>query len=674
MRYVITGGGSGGHIYPALAIADYIKKTEKDSEFLYLGTKNKMESKIVPTRGYDIKFVTAMGMPSKKFGLAFLLFLFKLIYGIFRASLYINKFKPDMIIGTGGFVSAPVVFAAALLRKLKISKVKIFLHEANSEPGKMIKFAGKYCDGVGTAYKSCLKYFRSNGEYVGFPVREEFFSGNKTKSRENLNISKDTFLVVVVGGSQGARTINNGIIDSLQKLKDENLVNFKIIHATGKNNIDKKVEYRAEDDTGKRFIFNNINEEDYNSFYSRQGYINDIKDHFFAADLIISRGGAGSLTEIAISARASIIIPKAGLSGDHQVVNAEYMKFFGASEIIYEHALLEKDKFFIKINGNELAEKIISLYNERNRIKLMEKSCSAIIDNVGMEKIYSFVKYIQRTKMIANSDKNAQLIKSISDETMNKRNEYTGMYVNQIISKLNKKNKSEILKDPNLKYLQYRGSHLFLSSLWQVRNNGVKIAGLTSDISKIPFLSQLFNDRTRVNFLYRLLGGDFVQVGFIRRNILLSYRQIDNFNKTVLNDCISGLDDNYYEVKAEALKNLNHFYNKIDEENIILIKNKTKNLLKNSRNFRIISNAIELFGKTIIDYVEFAIFEAFFFSGNHKIRESLLNVILFLKDKKIFNDDEKNKELLDKILLTSSGFIPDFEMKKIINKIFEKEQ
>ncbi len=672
MKYIITGGGSGGHIYPALAIADHIKKIENDSEFLYLGTKNKMESKIVPTRGYDMKFVSAMGMPSSKASFAFFLFLLKLLYGILKASTYIYRFKPDMIIGTGGFVSAPVVFAGAFLRKVKLSKVKIFLHEANSEPGKMIKFAGRYCDGVGTAYKSCLRYFKSNGEYVGFPVREEFFSGNRTKSRELLNISKETFLVVVVGGSQGARTINNGVIDSLTTIKNEGLSNLRIIHATGKNSLNTNVEYRAEDDTGKRFSFNKIDENDYSSFYSRQGYINNIKDHFFAADLIITRGGAGSLTEIAVSSRASIVIPKAGLSGDHQVVNAEYMKFFGASEIIYEHALLEKDKFFIKINGNELAEMIISLYNDRNRIKLMEKSCSSIIDNVGMNEIYNFIKYIQRSKTIVNSKKNNDIIKNISTSSINKRNEYTGMAVSSIVSNLNRKNRDEILKDDNLKYLQYRGSHLFLSSHWQIRNNGVKIAGLTSDISKIPFLSKLFNDKTKASFVHRIMGGDFVQVGFIRRNILISYRQINHFNDTILNDIISGLDDGYYEVIVEALVSIIHFFDKIDDENKIFIKNKMEILLKEkSKNFKIVSETILLYGKLIEEYEEFSIFEPFYFTENHKVREALLSSILLLKNTGIFMNYDRNKKLLDNILLTSSGFIPDFEMKRIIKNIFE---
>ena len=667
MKYIITGGGSGGHIYPALAIADYIKKTERDSEFLYIGTKDKMEARIVPARGYDIKFVTAMGMPARKLSFSFLIFLFKLLYGIIKSSLYIHKFKPDMIIGTGGFVSAPVVFAGAFLRKLKISKVKIFLHEANSEPGKMIKFAGRYCDGVGTAYKSCLKYFKSNGEYVGFPVRDEFFAGNKTKSREILNIPKETFLVIVVGGSQGARTINRGIVDSLKRLKEEDIPNLKIIHATGKNN----PEYKAEDDTAKRFKFNDISEVDYNNFYKRQDYINDIKDHLFAADLVVTRGGAAFLTEIAVCSLASIIIPKAGLSGDHQVVNAEYMKFNGASEIIYEHALLEKDEFFIKINGVELAEKIISLFNNPDKLKIMGKSCSSIIDNVGMGKIYDFIKYIQRSETIDSSSKNLEIIKSLKKESVNKRNEYTGMYVNSIVSKLNRLSKQEILKDSNLKYLQYRGSHLFLSSLWQVRNNGVKIAGLTADVSKIPFLSKLFNDKTKVNLLYRFLGGDFAQVGFIRRNILIAYRQIDHFDEIILNDIINGLEDKYYEVVVEALSSINHFYDQIDVENREKIKIRVEFLLSKSRNFKIITKAILAYGKMIKEYEQFSIFESFYFSENHKIREAILKNILFLKEKGIFLNQDRNKKLLDKILLTSSGFIPDFEMKKIMNKIFE---
>jgi len=446
MKYILTGGGTGGHIYPALAIGDFIKKTESDAEFLYIGTKEKMEAVIVPKKGYDIKFVKAIGMPGSKFSLAFFYFALTLFFGIIKASYLIYKFKPNMIIGTGGFVSGPVVFAGIFFRFIRLSKVKIFLHEANAEPGKMLKLAGRYCDGVGTAYKSCLKHFKSNGKYVGFPVREDFFSGDREKSRKNLNIDSDAFLVVVVGGSQGARTINNGVIDSLQKLKKENLKNLKIIHATGKNNPDIRVEYRAEDDTGERFAYNSIKEEDYKLFYKRQGYINDIKDHFYAADLILTRGGAGSLTEIAVCSRASIIIPKAGLSGDHQVVNAEYAKFNGVAEIIYENALLENDVFFIKINGNELADSIISLYNDIDKIREMERNCEKISEIAGLDGIYSFIKKIQIPKLDKSSDKNSTLIKQeennkskTSIEATSFKNEYIGLGASQTVSILNRK-------------------------------------------------------------------------------------------------------------------------------------------------------------------------------------------------------------------------------------------
>ena len=307
----------------------------------------------------------------------------------------------------------------------------------------------------------------------------------------------------------------------------------------------------------------------------------------------------------------------------------------------------------------------------------MENNCKEVIDeNTGMDKIYSFIKDIQLflSKKEANNQYqgNIKFLDNLdNNKLVKKRNKYVGMYVSKIISILSKMSKDEVIKDLNLKYLQYRGSHLFLSPHWQVRNNGVKIAGLTGDASKITFLSKLYNDKTKVNLLYRFLGGDYAQVGFIRRNILISYKRIDHFNEIVISDIIKGLDDNYYEVIVESLSCINHFYSNIDDVNRDIIKLKVELLLQKSKNFKIISEAILLYGKSIKDYEEFSIFESFYFTENHKIREALLSSILFLKDKNIFNNKDRNKKLLDKILLTSTGFLPDFEMKKIIKKIFE---
>jgi UDP-N-acetylglucosamine--N-acetylmuramyl-(pentapeptide) pyrophosphoryl-undecaprenol N-acetylglucosamine transferase len=649
MRYILTGGGSGGHIYPALAIAGKIKQEEPDAEFLYLGTKKRLEAWIVPAKGYPIKFIKAAPLPVKKLRPSSLIFLFVLFWGILKSALIIYRYKPEMVIGTGGFVSAPVVLAAAFLRRFRLSKTKIFLHEANAEPGAMIKACGKYCDGVGTAYKSCLRYFAKNGKFVGFPVRNEFFTGDKTESRIQLGIAQDAFVVFAFGASQGARTINRAVVDCLPHLK--NLKNLVFIHGTGRNS----ASYTAEEDTRDRFVGNNTDERGF-TFYKRYAYLDNIKDYFYASDLVITRAGAGSLTEIAVCKKPSIIIPKANLSGDHQVVNAEYVREHKAADIIYEEVLLEKDCFREKVAGERLAQAIIDLSQRPDRLAEMSDACKELVLGDGLTSIYHFIRDIKEGEHKAD--------KYQKDFSIG--NPYTNYSPLALENRLSKMTKEEVLASPHLDYLRYRCSHYFTSALWQRRNYGVKLAGLTYDQARIPFLTRLFNDRRPVRWTKKLLGGDFIQVGFIRRNIIIAYTKIGVFNPEIEADLMLGLQDPYFETVSESAKAVRQFYDKINNKKIF--KNELLHLLKN-KNQDVLGEVIVSLGLFIESYEEFAVLEKFYFLENWKIRQAVLTALLGLKSKNILADKQQNKQILDKMLLTATGFVPEFEFKKLLKEI-----
>jgi len=649
MRYILTGGGSGGHIYPALAMAGKIKQEEKDAEFLYLGTKKRLEAWIVPAKGYEIKFIQAAPLPVKKLRPSSLIFLFVLLCGILKSAYIIFKYKPAMVIGTGGFVSAPVVLAAALLRRFKLSDTRIFLHEANAEPGAMIKACGKYCDGVGTAYKSCLRYFAKNGKFVGFPVREEFFTGDKAESRKRLNIPEDAFVVFAFGASQGARTINRCVVDSLPYLKK--IPNIYFVHGTGRNSAG----YKAEDDTEKRFAYNNFLASDF-PFYQKHAYLDNIKDYYYASDLIITRAGAGSLTEIAVCRKPAIIIPKANLSGDHQVVNAEYVREHKAADIIYEEVMLDNDNFLEKVPGEQLAKAISALYQNPKKLAEMSKACDKLVLGNGLTAIYHFIKDIKNDVHTAD-----QYQKDFSIG-----NPYTNYGPAALESRLSKMKKEEVLASPHLAYLRYRCSHYFTSALWQRRNIGVKLAGWTYDESKISFLHLLFNDRRTVRGYKKILGGDFVQVGFVRRNILTAYNRIGVYNPEIEHDLLLGLQDKYYEVVAEAAKGIRFFNDQITNREII----KTELLkLLNSKNQDILIEVIQALGGFIGGYDEFECLNKFYFNENWKIRQAVLKAMSTLKQGGLMADKQLNRQILDRMLLTATGFVPEFEFKKLLKEI-----
>ncbi|MBU4486842.1 MAG: UDP-N-acetylglucosamine--N-acetylmuramyl-(pentapeptide) pyrophosphoryl-undecaprenol N-acetylglucosamine transferase [Candidatus Delongbacteria bacterium] len=626
MKYILTGGGTGGHVYPALAIAEQIKKNEQDAEFLYIGTKNHIESKIVPVKGYRMKFIRAIGMPDKKFSAAMFLFFFYVLFGTLQSIFIVLKYRPDMIIGSGGFVSAPPIFAGHILRKLKLSKTKMFLHEANAEAGKLIKFAGPMCDGVGVSYLMALNSFRDNGKFVGYPVRPEFFSGSKSESRKKLGIDENNFLVFAVGGSQGARTINRAIVDSLKYLSD--VKDILIIHVTGRGTS----EYNGILDTIRRLEKKSLKESEL-SFYKRMDYADNIKDYYFSADLIITRGG-GTINEIAVCGTPSLIIPKANLSGDHQVMNALSMKNSGASEVVYEEVMTEDNKFFIKVEGKRLAEKIIELASDRTRLKVMSECAKKSVIANANEEIYGFIKDIFKNKPITqNSVKSWQ------------KNPYSDIGANQILNSISKLKRDQLMDNEYLDYIRYRASHFLISSNWNIKNIAVKISGITKDESKVPFLSRLFNDK---------------QVGFVKRNIITAYRQIGLYNETVERDIFTALSDPYWEIQVSALNCIKYFKNDTkqnDKLKPIVVK------LFNTGNYEVVLNAIDAYSIFINSEEEINELKQFYYHDNWKIRETVISVLSTLKKENIISAEFLKKQF-DGILLTTTGFEPQFGIKK----------
>jgi UDP-N-acetylglucosamine--N-acetylmuramyl-(pentapeptide) pyrophosphoryl-undecaprenol N-acetylglucosamine transferase len=631
LKYILTGGGTGGHVYPALAIAEQIKKNESDAKFLYLGTKDHIEAKIVPAKGYKMKFIRSTGMPSGKFSFAMLNFVFSIFTGTLKSLFIILFYRPDMIIGSGGFVSAPPIFAGHILRKLKLSKTKMFLHEANAEAGKLVKKAGPMCDGVGVSYAVALSMFKSNGRFVGYPVRPEFFYGSKAESRKKLGLPEDKFIVFAVGGSQGARTINRAVIDSIRHLSDIN--DLLLIHVTGRGNND----YNGFLDTIKRIEKNGLKDSDLLS-YKKMEYAENIKDYYFAADLIITRGG-GTVNEIAVCGTPSLIIPKANLSGDHQVMNALSMKESGASEIIYEEVIVEDGKFLIKVDGAKLAEKIKELYSDKERLAKMSSASKISVIAKANEEIYNFIKDIFSGAKISRPAENAAV-----------KNRFADMSAAQILSALSKMKKCEIAECEYIDYIKYRASHYLVSPDWNTRNSAVKICGLTGDLSKIPFMS-------------RLLSTD--KIGFVRRNILSAYRQIGVYNEAVEKDLFTALSDSYWEVRVEALICIKYFEEetKLNDKLCIAVKN-----IMATGNFEEVHNAIKAYSVYINSENDMAELVKFYYTDNVLIREEILNVMGQMRDKAIFSEKFINGEI-SKMLLTTTGFVPNFRIKNIIKNV-----
>ncbi|MBK5253459.1 MAG: undecaprenyldiphospho-muramoylpentapeptide beta-N-acetylglucosaminyltransferase [Peptostreptococcaceae bacterium] len=314
MKVILTGGGTGGHIYPAIAIGNKIKEKMPNAEFLYLGFERGLEATIVPNNGYDIKFVKSRWVVRGS-----IIGLIKTGYVVMqgkRESLKIMKeFKPDIVIGTGGYVSFPVILAGHKYGS------KIYIHEQNAYPGMANQKLSKYVDKIFLGFDAARKYFSNIMDekiiYSGNPVRETFYGITKESARETLNIAKDDFVIFSFGGSQGAKAINETMIEIIKKFGEMDKI--KLIFGTGAMYYDGIVEKFEETDK-----------------VTIKDYIEDMPNYLGASDLIIGRAGALSLAEITICGRASILIPSPNVTGNHQYFNAKSVADKGGAIIVNE--------------------------------------------------------------------------------------------------------------------------------------------------------------------------------------------------------------------------------------------------------------------------------------------------------------------------------------------------
>ena len=551
-RIVLAGGGTGGHVNPALAIAEGIKSREPETRFLYIGVKDKAESVIVKKAGYELRFVCSEGYPGIFPSFRTLRFLCKLGLGFVQSIFILTWFSPKWIIATGGYVSAPVIIAAVVLKKLKIARLRIFLHEQNSIPGQLNALMGRWADRVLLTFPQTLSFF-SNGTLVGYPIRHSIvpLTIDEARKRLSFRIPPDRDVIFAFGGSQGSRTINRAIIDALPFLFPYRDKLF-IIHGSGLAN---SSDYAAAADSEKRIekVLHPEQKALLDSFYYRQDYFHDIGEIYSVSSLMVCRSGAGSLNEISRIGKPALLVPKVNLPGDHQVMNARAMKSAGAAEVLFEDTVMENGVLLEKLDGQVLAEKILALLKDRDRLKQMGERSRGFLRQRAIERITSEIYGDNRfadgngRKGIPFRDllSNARLLEMLSNAYRRSGRAF---------------DPASTVGDPDdLAYYRHRAAGLLSHKPWQERNLGVKLIGFTQHREKIPTLLKMLCDRTPVSRVKRFFGGDFQQVGFIRRNIVQALEVMDTLDPEVEKHLLAALQDPYFEVRAQACRCAAHF-------------------------------------------------------------------------------------------------------------------
>lgn len=336
-KFLFAGGGTGGHLFPAVAVAEKIRAIVPEADILFVGTKSRIEGSVVPKLGFKFKTIWIKGF-SRKFTIENLLFLFKLVVSIIQSLIINLKFRPVVAIGTGGYVAGPAIWVSSLVG------AKIILIEQNSYPGVTTKLLQNCADEIHLSYEDSKKYFRNQNKLymTGNPIRENLVRISKFEASKKFGLDSKKKTMLILGGSLGASSINSIVGSSLKQLIDSNI---QVIWQTGSANYAKYKELSSD-------------------MVRVSAFIENMSGAYSACDMVLARAGATSIAEILFLGVPAILVPSPNVAENHQYYNAKSLADKGA-------AILLEDK--------ELKEKFLELVLENisNESKLAEMSLSA---------------------------------------------------------------------------------------------------------------------------------------------------------------------------------------------------------------------------------------------------------------------------------------------------------
>lgn len=365
MNIVIAGGGTGGHIFPALAIARGLERAIAGTKVTFVGTEKGLESKIIPKEGFDIRFIRSEGLVGKSL-LNIVKSALKVPLSIRDSCSILKEIKADLVLGVGGYSSGPVLFCARFMG------IPTIIHEQNTIPGLTNKILGKIVDTVAVTYHESIKCFpREKTFLTGNPVRTEILEGSREKGYKTFSLDRDRFTIFVFGGSRGASHINQAVNEALVYLEPYR-DKIQFLHQTGDEDFDSMKEiYSSREFKGTVIPF---------------AY--EMADAYAVADMIVSRAGATTLAELTACGKASILVPYPHAAANHQVLNAGKLWDIGAAQVI-----LDRD-----LNGKSLSDMIKHLLEEPDALSEMERISKSIGSREATGKVIELIMGLFKKK------------------------------------------------------------------------------------------------------------------------------------------------------------------------------------------------------------------------------------------------------------------------------------
>ncbi len=653
MKYLFTGGGTGGHLYPALAVARELA-ADPDNQLLYVGIRGRAEDQVLGGDRRDprlpLVFATSMGFPGLR-SPRFSLFLMKLTLGCLQAAGHLLRFRPDVVFATGGYASAPAVFAAYGLGRLKLLNTRILIHEQNVQPGLMNRKAAGLADLVALTFAASAAYVpQGRALLAGYPVRRDLLDRpSRDEACRTYGLDPRQPVLLVFGGSQGARCINRTVYSLLPRLLGAGI---QVVHGygvargaydAGREHDQALARLREDRDTAA------LMDRSYRPF----DYLHDIRTAYAAATLVLARAGAGAIFELVTCGVPAILVPKMGLPMDHQVANARLVELTGAARVVLERPAPDGDGFTEEVDEAALLDLIKTLIADQEALEVMARNCAPLSMAGALEKFVMLTRNLAAGKAAtvepicvpASADELAEL-ETASDEALLRLARRGG------------------LQEKERRYLAYRYGAALASESWARRNRGVKLAGALKDPEAIPLLLHLARDRRPPRLLARLLGEKHFQNGFIRRNLATSLGQIGVAGDEVIAALTAMLDDGYWEVRTEAVRALAHLAPAGHEPALAARIEK----FLHSRNFEEVQAAIYYWMKrgdtanwrqAILPLLN---------HNNIRVRERTVTALISQVKQRRLPGAELAPVLKD-VLVTSTWFSPEFPLKSNLREL-----
>lgn len=654
IKFIFTGGGSGGHVSPALAVAAELKKTLPEAEITYIGVKNKAEGLMVPKAGLPLKFVKSAPMPQGKSPVSLLKFLITMFLGLSKAALILLKIRPKAVFATGGFVSAPTVFAAWILRKASFGlfRTKIIIHESNVDLGKMNKAAAKAADEVAVSFSETIKNLpKHKGFFSGYPVRSSIAAMDRGDARRELGIPEDAFVIFAFGGSQGSRTINRVLANSAKELLADSKT--YIINGAGKP-FGKTYEYHGFNDVSEILGKQGLSEEEKKRYILRD-FIDNMGLYYAASDLLVIRAGAGSIVEACRKGKPMLIIPISNIGNDHQIGNARFIERAGAAAVIYERTDPLNGINIAFADGKEFAETVSLLRNDAGKLEKMSDAAEEIFPGNPAEIIVSHILHLCGLGEKPVEIKGAEFL---NDRVLGLTSTSLEKFLKKVRSGVEKP-----LEQDEIKLIKNKIDMLFSSSNPVIKARACRSSGILGYAEVAPLIIKYASDRSSAPFLSRDAFSALQEL-----TVLCETENRENLFNTI----VSGFDNSYYETRFSAEKCVPIFAKRFglsENERGKFMEMLFKNMSDHC--FEVRSEAI-LAAAQIAEDTEKLLgnFSKLYFDAVWKVRSAIFQAFEILIRRGVLNT-KKAAEEADRILITSNGYTTEYELKKHYNSVIE---